>query len=103
MLKALTLVAKEHPVVSPGVISEAREPIAVLQMLECLRNGHVVICCVDSDEHWVVAFGLLGGGERLRVHVSDSADPELVQHYTPQAFGQRWRGKGRKPYYGIVV
>lgn len=103
ILKALTLVAKDHPEVSPGVINEGRENVALLQLLESLRNGHVVILLVDEWDHWVVAFGLLGSGSGIRIHLSDSADAELIQHHTPKSILARWKGQGRKPYYGIVV
>lgn len=103
MLKALALVAKDHLEVSPGVISESRPGVALLTVLESLRNGHVVIMLVDEWDHWVVAFGLLGSGDGMRIHLSDSADPELIQHRTPKALLERWKGHGRKPYYGIVV
>jgi hypothetical protein len=103
ILKALALVAKDHPEITPGVISEGRETIALLRLLEALRNGNVGILLVDDWDHWVVAFGLLGGGKNIRIHLSDSADSELIQHHSPQSLINRWKGQGRKPYYGIVV
>lgn len=103
VLKALALVAKDHPNVSPGLISEGRASVALLHLLESIRNGHVVIMLVDEWDHWVVAFGLLGSGDGMRIHLSDSADPELIQHLTPKSLVERWKGHGRKPYYGIVV
>lgn len=103
LCKALAAIAKDHTEVANAVIHEGRDTVAILQLLEAIRNGHVVICLVDGWDHWVVAFGLLGGGRNTRLHISDSADPELVQHYTPAAFMARWKGQGRKPYYGIVV
>lgn len=103
MIKALRLIAKDHPDIAPGVVHEGRDNVALLMLLETLRSGHVMILLVDDWEHWVVAFGLLGGGKNIRVHVSDSANSELVEHHTPATIMARWKGQGRKPYYGIVV
>lgn len=103
ILRALRSVAEEHPNVSPGVIAEMRADVALLKLLATLNSGHVVIMCVDNDEHWVVAFGLLGGGERIVLHVADPADNEMVQHLSPGALLARWAGSGRKPYFGVVV
>lgn len=103
LLKALAAVARDNPDITPAIINESRPNVAIMMLLEAIRNGHVVVCLVDSWDHWVVAFGLLGSGRGVRVHISDSADPELVQSYTPDAFMTRWKGQGRKPYYGIVV
>ena len=105
IVKALSLVAKDAPSVSPSVLSEARPDVAILRVIAALQAGHVVILCVDEFEHWVVAFGLLGMGARIIVHVSDSADSEMVQHLTPDELLARWRGPEgtRKPYFGVIV
>lgn len=96
-------IAVEHPEVSPGVISEARADVAILKLLAALDAGHVVIMCVDSNEHWVLAFGTLGGGARIVVHVCDPAENEMIIHMRPEALLQRWRGPGKKAFYGIIV
>lgn len=103
MLAALRAISSESEEVRPGVISESRPDIALLRLLEAHRSGCSVILCVDQDEHWVVSFGLLGEGARMVVHVSDAGDSELVKHYRPGELVERWRGLGRRPYYGIVV
>jgi hypothetical protein len=51
----------------------------------------------------VVAFGMLGLGANLRVHVVDSADNEMIRTYSPRDLMARWKGIGRKPWYGVVV
>ena len=85
---------------SPGVISEGREDVAILKLVESIRLGHPVILCVDNWDHWVTAFGLLGP---MTIHVADSADSELVKHYEPGELLARWKGPGKKAFYGIVV
>lgn len=100
MMKALILVAKENPGLMPAVLSESKGDVALLRLWAALRGGNVVILCVDSFEHWVAAFGLLGENT---VHVADSGSAELVHHYNPGQLLARWQGLGRKPYYGIIV
>lgn len=100
MMRALIAIAKDNSHVLPAPFMESREDIAFIKLVNALQNGHVVIMCVDGFEHWVCAFGLLG---RNVVHVADSGDAELVHHYDPVALCQRWKGLGRKPYYGIIV
>lgn len=103
MLAALRKIAVDHPELTPAVLTESRPDIALLRLLEAHRCGSVVILSVDQDEHWVVSFGLLGSGAGIRLHVADSQDGELIRHYTPSALLERWRGLGRRPYYGIIV
>lgn len=104
ILRALDSIAKQHPEVKPGVISETRPHIALLMLLESLRDGHPVIVCTSQGEHWATAFGLLGAaGVSLKIHVSDSDEKELVLHYTPAEFVKAWEGTGKRPYYGIIV
>lgn len=103
MLAALRAISSENPDISPDVISETNWEVALLKLLEAHRSGFSVILCVDRDEHWVVSFGFIGQVERMRIHVSDAGDSELVKHYRPGELVERWRGLGRRPYYGIVV
>lgn len=103
LVNALRSIASEHPQVAPGVISEARADVAILKLLAALDAGHVTIMCVDSDEHWVLAFGTLGSGARILVHVCDPAENEMIIHMRPEALLARWKGLGRKPYYGVIV
>lgn len=99
-MRALILVAKEHPHIMPAVLSEKREDIAVLRLLAAHRAGLVSLLLVDNYEHWVVSFGTLGEGV---VHVADPADTELVKHYSLPELGQRWQPPGKQKYYGIIV
>lgn len=103
LVSALSAIGREHPEVRPGVISEGRADVAILKLLAALDAGHVVILCADVDEHWILAFGTLGSGARVLIHVSDPADNEMVLHYKPQDLLERWKGPGRKPYYGVIV
>lgn len=103
LISALKAIAVDHSEVSPGVIHESRADVALLRLLAVLDAGHVVILCADSNEHWILAFGTLGSGARIIVHVSDPADNEMVQHLRPDELLARWKGPGRKPYYGIIV
>lgn len=100
MMRALILVAKDHPELMPGPMSESKADIAILRLMAAHRAGMVAILLVDSDEHWVVSFGTLG--DRV-IHVSDSADSEMVLHYSPERLIERWRGTSRKAFYGIIV
>lgn len=98
ILKALHAILPDGA--GPGVINETREDVALLRLLAALGAGHPVICCVDNDEHWVAAVGTLGRNILL---VADSADAELILSYQPPEYLARWRGPGRKPFFGIVV
>lgn len=100
MLKALAAIARENPQISPRVIAESREDVALLKLVFTIQQGSVVIMCADNAEHWTLAFGLLGSNI---IHMADSADSELVQHLRPDKLLARWKGPGRKAYYGIVV
>lgn len=103
MLKALKAVSVEHPEVSPGVLSETRRDVAILKLVAALQAGHVGILCADEYEHWILAFGLLGLGERIIIHVCDSAENEMILHLRPEELLARWKGPEKKPYYGIIV
>lgn len=98
LLKAISAVSADLPGLSPLVISESRADVALLKLVAALET-YAVILCVDGDSHWVCAFGRLGP----LIHVADSAHPELVVHLTRDAMMARWKGHGRKPYYGIVI
>lgn len=101
LLRAILAIAADVPELVPGVISERRADIALLRLLEALRAGSVAILCVDQWDHWVVGFGLLG---RDTIHVSDSADTEMVLHYKPAQLLARWAPPGaRGAYYGILL
>jgi hypothetical protein len=99
LLRAVHMIAVDEPKIMPGVLSERRGDVAVLKLRSAHQQGAVGILCVDSLEHWVVSFGLLGE----TFHVADSAHEELVLHYSPAALLERWRGPGRVPYYGILL
>src|SRR5512139_2331778 len=80
LIAALKSIAQQHPEVAPGVVSESRADVAILKLLAALDAGHVVILCTDNDEHWILAFGTLGSGVRIVVHISDPEDNEMVVH-----------------------
>lgn len=103
LLKAIASIAVEHPQLAAMRISESRADVAILKLLAALDAGRTVILCADDYEHWVLAFGTLGGGERIILHISDPADNEMVVHMRPDALLKRWKGPDKKPYYGIVV
>lgn len=103
LLRALSSISQEHPEISPGTISESRPDVALLKLVAALTAHHVVILCVDDFSHWVLAFGLLGGGAKATIHVADPADSEMVEHFSPDMLLRRWAGPARKPYYAIVV
>lgn len=103
LIKGLKAIALEHNELSPGVLYEARPDVALLKLIATLGAGHVVIMLVDQNEHYVLAFGLLGSGARIVVHVCDPAENEMIIHMKPAELLQRWEGPGRKPFYGIIV
>lgn len=100
LLKALHTIAAEQPGVSPGLIRETREDVAMLKLWASLHSGSVVIVCLDEYEHWGTVIGALGKG---RFHLYDPAHEEMVLHLTPPELAARWRGPGKKPFYGIVI
>lgn len=101
--KAIASITVEHPELQNTRLSEIRADVAILKLIAALQSGHVVLMCVDSYEHWVLAFGLLGGGAKIIVHVCDPDDNEMIIHYRTDALLQRWKGPGKKPFYGIIV
>lgn len=104
LLKALQAISKEHPEIDPAVIAENKGDIAILRLLEALRSGHPVILVTEGGSHWATAFGILGvAGEKLMIHVADSAEVELVLHFTPQELIKAWKSDEKKAYYGVVV
>jgi ABC-type bacteriocin/lantibiotic exporter with double-glycine peptidase domain len=103
LLRALRSIAESERAVTPGYLSEGRADVALLKLLACLSAGHVVILCADNNEHWILAFGVLGGGSKVIVHVCDPAENEMILHYAPDELLARWKGPGRKPYYGVIV
>lgn len=100
LLKAVHLIAVEHPQIRPGIIREKRGDIALLKLHAAHRAGVVGILCVDRFEHWVTSFGLLGEGV---FHVADSGDNELIKHYSPDELIERWAPPGKHPFYAILV
>src|SRR5690349_6458198 len=60
LISGLKAIALEHPTLSPGVLYETRADVALLKLIATLQAGHVVIMLVDSNEHYILAFGLLG-------------------------------------------
>lgn len=96
---ALVRGAAKIPGLTPVPLRESRPDVAVLRLVAALRAGRPVVLAVDSDEHWVAAVGLLGE----RVLVADSADNELVQSLPLSQLLERWRGTGRRPFYGVIL
>lgn len=100
MMRALLLIAKDNPRVMPGPLTERRDDIAILRLSACIQKGHPVILMVDNDEHWAVCFGTLGSDI---FHLADSADEEMVRHYSAERLLERWRGTTKNAYYGIIL
>lgn len=109
MLRALRSLRESCNLVGPSEISEAKPDVALLRLLEALRSGRPVICCVrttDPWDHWALACGLLGSaGDHLRINCEDSGDHEITRHRTPADFLDWWRGpvNARRPFYGVVL
>lgn len=100
ILKAAHMIAVDEPTLRPGVINERRADVAILKLRAAHDLGSAAILCVDNYDHWVASFGMLGDEV---FHVADSANDELVLHYTPAALLARWKGPGRQPYYAIIL
>jgi ABC-type bacteriocin/lantibiotic exporter with double-glycine peptidase domain len=104
LLKALAAISKDHPIVTPAILSESREQVAILRLVFALQNGSAAILVVDNDEHWVCAFGLMGAGTNCTIHVHDPADVEMVRHVKPGELAEWWRGTSKRaPFYAILV
>lgn len=82
----------------PHALSEKRGVVAMLYLDAHLRAGRPAVLCVDNDEHWVAAIGLLGE----RILVADPADNELVLSYTRAGLLARWCSKTGR-HYGVVL
>lgn len=109
LVRAVATLKESCNLEGPAEIKEKSSDVAFLRLLEAIRNGRPVICCVRTDEpwdHWALASGLLGSaGAGLRVVCEDSGALELTEYRTPAQFMEWWTGPEteRKPYYGIVL
>ena len=104
LMAGLTALKESCSLVGPGEIHERNARLASLTLLEALRAGRPVICCVKTDtpwDHWATAVGLLGPN----IVLVDSGSEDLVLFYSPENFLARWRGPegSAKPYYGVIV
>jgi len=84
-------------------INESRSDVAALRLLQSLYDGRPVIVCVEKWEHWSVAAGVLGFGQRIVC--IDSGDNDLVRLRTIDEFVEWWRGPegAKKAFWGVVV
>ena len=96
MWKGLLSIAELNPV----KIDESRQDVAHLRLRAALDAGRPVVCCVDNNEHYICAIGLLGSG---RVLIADSADTELVLSLDWSQLMGRWRSGLRRAYWGIAL
>lgn len=91
--------------VDATVLDEAREDVAILRLFAALDHGQAVLLLVDPTDqdtegsHWVAAVGLLGP----RILVADSAANDLVTSYDKPGLCARWKCRGRRPYYGVIL
>lgn len=83
------------------VIREARADVGLMRVLQALYEGRPVIVCVDLYQHWAVAGGVLGFGQRI--NCIDSADNDLLKTRTLDQFVDWWRGPDGAKFYGVVV
>jgi len=88
------------------VIDEARADVGLLRVLQALYEGRPVICCVATQQpwdHWAVAGGVLGFGQRIVC--IDSGDNDLVKTRSLDEFVNWWKGpeQAKKPFWGVVV
>ena len=80
-------------------IRAVRPELAIAQLHKALCAGRAAVLLVDADEHYVAAVGLLGEIYML----VDSADEALLVACTEEELGAWWEGKGRYPYWGVVL
>lgn len=104
MLKALRSLRESCGLMGPLELKDREPAIGMLRLLEALRHGRPVICCVrtvDPWDHWAVAGGVLGDA----IVCVDSGDDERVRIRPPESFLSWWRGPDtvRRPYYGILL
>lgn len=88
------------------VIEEARPDVAMLRLLQSLYEGRPLVVAVNSQkpwDHYAVAAGVLGFGQRI--NCIDSSDNDLVCSRTIDEFIVWWRGpdEAKKPFWGLVV
>lgn len=88
------------------LIDESRADVGLLRVLQALYEGRPVIVCVTSQspwDHWAVAAGILGFGQRITC--IDSGDNDLVRTRTLDEFIEWWRGPegAKKPFWGVIV
>lgn len=74
------------------------------EALRGILTSRPAILCVDHDEHYVAAIGLLGD----RFLVADGAKSALVLSYSGPALVQRWRsceygGPTPPTYWGLIL
>jgi ABC-type bacteriocin/lantibiotic exporter with double-glycine peptidase domain len=79
---------------NPTVIN-CKDKYAYLVLCDGLRNGRSAILCVDENEHYVAAVGIIG----KRVLVADSALNELVVSYSETKLLDRWA----PDYWGLIL
>ena len=89
-----------------AVVEEGRSDVAMLRLLQCLYEGRPVLVAVahtDPWDHYAVAAGVLGFGQRIIC--VDSSDNDLVRSRTLDEFVEWWRGPdgAKKQFWGVVV
>lgn len=81
----------------PVALNERRYDVARLRLRDALVWGQAAVLCVDQNEHWVAAVGLIGH----RILIADPADNELVLSLAIDELKARW-GHGNR-YYGVIL
>lgn len=86
-----------------AVIDEPRADVGLIRVLQALYEGRPVIVCVDRWQHWAVAGGVLGFGQRI--NCIDSGDNDLLRTRTLDEFVEWWKGpdEAKKPFWAVVV
>lgn len=84
-------------------IAESRPEVALLRMLQAIYEGRPVIVAVENWEHYAVASGVLGFGQRI--NCVDSGDNDLHVVRTLDEFVAWWRGpeQAARPFWGVIV
>lgn len=77
------------------VISGQSALVSIYMLGEGLRGGRSAILCVEDQEHYIAAIGLLGS----RIVVADSAMMELVITYNDKQLSKRWG----PDYWGVIL
>lgn len=69
---------------SRKVVSLVNKPVSIRQIRSRIASGHLAICCVDANDHWIVLRGIKGN----RIYVADPI-PKSRKFHSLDSFKSR--------------